>query len=1384
MIDLIELLLTIKGGFLMTFKKLFGIKLFAIALALFICTSITSEVAKAAYPPLPTWGYGCMTIQTIRIMDGATPIYNNTVTGCNQRDRTADPVQASSIKLESGKTYNIICAGLCYGGNSCYYGGKIGAWIDFNGNQSYADAGERVMWNYWGTSYNTNITGSFTVPSVAEGKVFRMIFSSQYYFYCSDYGYYNVDPMYTGNHSPGYGDRACIDFYVENPALPNAGAISIVQPSGAITKGTQNIAVRIQNYDALAPLTSCRIVWRIDEGQLTEVSNTYSWTGNLASNAQVDVNVGSFNFSENRIYTIDAFTEFPNGKNDNDPSNDRCLRKSVAPALSPGNYYIGNYPGSSNTFSTITEATNYLTSAGLIGDGVMNIIFPTANPGPAVFAGPIIVGAYPSVGNNTVAFRSESGNPADVIVNFTPDGTTPYLLSMANLKNTSIQGITFNTTTGVTNSGIINLSTCNGVTIKDNLFLNKVGAALTTDFMSISMNNCYDIKVQNNEFKNGSIAIYESGTCPRKMELSYNTIKDYSWAGIMVAGNASSPCTENDVVIDTNKFSGTNMRLGISSTNGTEITRNSFTGYTGASTSDAVIYVTNNDPVNFTNATIIDNNVMTAQIVNLHGIYAVNVPQLNITDNQIWTVDVASPLATNAVTVEGSGSSSNPVYITNNSIKSGASGMGQASVNNYGLYAANSTVRVNYNDIDLYSGGANVYSVYLLNSGGYLANSQITAVEANGVYLNNSTAGIYYNSVANRSGSFPAMIINMGSSEIRRNLFQNEGTGPAITATNATGNTIDENNYWTKNTSPTPVLGRWSGVAAANLADWQTLSGQDANSSSIEISFFDFDAQNLSLNTFDEVLVFDDPIMFADPTFNDEIQATDYLGQTRYSYFMGSENIVPEVFITNQPVGVMDCVGKTGYYIGVTAFVTRGVQARYEWYKDGQSLTELYKNPTDSWAEKASIYLDSLPFAKGVPGLNFDMEGTYRCLVRGSGAEPKWSNNVLVNALSKAEITREPEDARVDIGGIALLEVEAHIVADEGVDDPLFQPEVQWYFSRGNAPVENDLSVDGHFTGAKSTILTIRNVDDALLAGPLQDGVYCVLIGSCNTLTTKTSFVKLFPPVFINEDPENAVPCEGDAATFRVTATTDNDATLEYQWRKDGVAIPGATEETYTIDAATAGDVGEYDCVITAIPGGKSETSAKATLTILQKIAISVQPTAQTVAAGNPFTLFVTASGEQPLSYQWQRDNADIPGATQETYSVTSATLSDAGSYTCKITNVCGTVTTNPVTVTVTTGGIVDVTDYTADGFALSNNTPNPFVDNSKIRFYAPQTSHVRLAITNVYGEEVAVLVDGNVSGWNDITVDASTLKLSSGVYYYTLTTNNNSLTKKMVVVR
>jgi glucose/arabinose dehydrogenase len=56
---------------------------------------------------------------------------------------------------------------------------------------------------------------------------------------------------------------------------------------------------------------------------------------------------------------------------------------------------------------------------------------------------------------------------------------------------------------------------------------------------------------------------------------------------------------------------------------------------------------------------------------------------------------------------------------------------------------------------------------------------------------------------------------------------------------------------------------------------------------------------------------------------------------------------------------------------------------------------------------------------------------------------------------------------------------------------------------------------------------------------------------------------------------------------------------------------------------------------------------------------IGTQPQSQTVSVGHTATFTVSASGAQPLSYQWQRDGVDIPGATAASYSLSNVTMND-----------------------------------------------------------------------------------------------------------------------------
>jgi glucose/arabinose dehydrogenase len=82
---------------------------------------------------------------------------------------------------------------------------------------------------------------------------------------------------------------------------------------------------------------------------------------------------------------------------------------------------------------------------------------------------------------------------------------------------------------------------------------------------------------------------------------------------------------------------------------------------------------------------------------------------------------------------------------------------------------------------------------------------------------------------------------------------------------------------------------------------------------------------------------------------------------------------------------------------------------------------------------------------------------------------------------------------------------------------------------------------------------------------------------------------------------------------------------------------------------------------------------------------ITSHPVDRTVTAGGSATFSVTASGAPTLSYQWQRNGADIPGATGSSVTISGTTLADNGAlFRAVVTNSFGSATSNDATLTVT----------------------------------------------------------------------------------------------------
>lgn len=82
---------------------------------------------------------------------------------------------------------------------------------------------------------------------------------------------------------------------------------------------------------------------------------------------------------------------------------------------------------------------------------------------------------------------------------------------------------------------------------------------------------------------------------------------------------------------------------------------------------------------------------------------------------------------------------------------------------------------------------------------------------------------------------------------------------------------------------------------------------------------------------------------------------------------------------------------------------------------------------------------------------------------------------------------------------------------------------------------------------------------------------------------------------------------------------------------------------------------------------------------------VTVNPSNVTAPAGGIASFTVAASGSQPITYQWQRNGANLPGATSSTLTINPVQLTDSGSqYRAIVSNSFGTVASNVAILTVT----------------------------------------------------------------------------------------------------
>jgi N-acetylneuraminic acid mutarotase len=241
-------------------------------------------------------------------------------------------------------------------------------------------------------------------------------------------------------------------------------------------------------------------------------------------------------------------------------------------------------------------------------------------------------------------------------------------------------------------------------------------------------------------------------------------------------------------------------------------------------------------------------------------------------------------------------------------------------------------------------------------------------------------------------------------------------------------------------------------------------------------------------------------------------------------------------------------------------------------------------------------------------------------------------------------------------------------------------------------------------------------------------------------------------PPGIATQPAGVTVVAGAAATFSVTAA---DAT--YQWLRNGTAIDGATQASYTTPATRpADDRAAFAVVVTA--HGATITSDVAVLRV-NYVTIATQPVAATVVEGGIASFMMAAQGSGALSYQWRKSGAPIGGATSALLDVSPAAAADAASYDCVVTSTLNstqaTATTSAAALTINSRPVI-TTDPHSITVAIGNPASFTVTATGTNLMYQWRKNGQNLANTNASTITIAA-VAAQDAGTYDCVVSSST---------------------------
>lgn len=162
--------------------------------------------------------------------------------------------------------------------------------------------------------------------------------------------------------------------------------------------------------------------------------------------------------------------------------------------------------------------------------------------------------------------------------------------------------------------------------------------------------------------------------------------------------------------------------------------------------------------------------------------------------------------------------------------------------------------------------------------------------------------------------------------------------------------------------------------------------------------------------------------------------------------------------------------------------------------------------------------------------------------------------------------------------------------------------------------------------------------------------------------------------------PQDAIVSQGASVTLAAMASSG--LPITYQWRFNGIELPGETGPNLVQTNAQLNGEGIYEVTVANALGS---ITAQASLRVFAPVQIIVQPSAVFTTSGSNVTLSVVAIGNPPPLYQWRLNGVLIPGAVQSALLFSTATSRSGGTYSVAVANSTGALLSESVSVIILT---------------------------------------------------------------------------------------------------